>query len=59
MDEKMFEAVDKFLDEIVSKGKSDVVCPKCKTPLKIEYYSSSYVVSCQSENCLREGFRGL
>lgn len=55
----MLKAVDEFLDEIVNKGKSDVICPICKTPLKIEDFSSGYVVSCQSENCLREEFRGL
>lgn len=59
MDEKMFKAVDKFLDEIVNKGKSDVICPICKTPLKIDYCSTSFEVRCQTDNCLSETFRGL
>ena len=54
-----FNAVDKFLEEISSKGKSNVICPFCKTPLKIEGNSSGYTVRCQTEHCLCETFRGI
>jgi len=58
MNEK-FKAVDKFLEEILNNGKSKVVCPICKTPLKFEGDSSGYTVSCQTKNCLSETFRGI
>lgn len=54
-----FDVVDKFLTEYGKKGKSDVICPVCKTPLDIKYYGTSYKVVCQTENCLVEGFRGI
>lgn len=54
-----YKAVDKFLKDIYTKGKSDVVCPICKTPLKFEGDTSSYAVTCQIENCLSETFRGI
>ena len=35
MDDKGFKAVDLFLEEISEKGKSDTVCPYCKTKLEL------------------------
>lgn len=60
MDKKiMFQAVDKFLDELSKHGKSDVKCPFCGTPL--EYYgdSSAYEVKCHTPDCIKETFRGI
>lgn len=58
IDEK-YKAVDKFLEDIYTKGHSDVVCPICKTPLKLDGNTSGYIVACQTENCLSETFRGI
>lgn len=54
-----FRAVDMFLKDIYEKGNSEVVCPICKTPLKIDGDTSNYTVSCQTKNCLTETFRGI
>lgn len=54
-----FNAVDKFMSEIYEKGKSNVVCPVCQTPLEILKGSSCYTVKCQTPNCLIEVFRGI
>ena len=55
-----YEAIDKFLKELYEKGKSEVVCPFCHTPLKIEGdITASYEVKCQTEGCLKSTFRGI
>ena len=54
-----FEAVDKFLADIYEKGVSNVVCPICKTPLKFDGDTTHYTISCQTDNCLCETFRGI
>lgn len=54
-----FNVVDKFMSELFEKGKSDVICPICKTPLKIVGSMSCYTVKCQTEDCLSETFRGI
>ena len=59
IDEKGFNAVDIFLKEISEKGKSETVCPYCKTRLEILTNNTSYEVKCQTQNCLRETFRGI
>lgn len=59
MDEKGFNAVDVFLAEISEKGWSDTVCPYCKTKLELLTNNTSYEVKCQTQNCLKETFRGI
>ncbi|MCM1579582.1 MAG: hypothetical protein NC078_12375 [Ruminococcus sp.] len=59
MDEKGFAAVDRFLDEIFESGKSDTVCPYCKTKLQVSTHNTSYEVRCQTDKCLKETFRGI
>lgn len=59
MNDEIFKAVDKFLQERYEKGKSDVVCPICKTPLRFEGNDLAYAVLCQTPNCLNVGFRGI
>lgn len=54
-----FNVIDKFLKECFEKGNSDVICPVCKTRLKIDYNKSCYTVRCQTQNCLSETFRGI
>lgn len=58
--QKAFDAVDKFLDDLYKKGKSDVVCPFCKSELLIDGdIRTSYEVRCMTENCLKITFRGI
>lgn len=59
MDDIGFKAVDFFLTEISEKGKSDTVCPYCKTKLELLTNNTSYEVTCQTKNCLKETFRGI
>ena len=58
-DNEKYKAVDKFLEDIYTKGQSDVVCPICKTSLKLNGDTSGYIVTCQTEHCLCETFRGI
>lgn len=53
------ETFNKYLKDIHDKGKSDVVCPICKTPLKLEGDATSYSVVCQTKNCFEATFRGI
>lgn len=60
MDKKiMFQAVDKFLDELSQYGKSDVKCPFCGSPLEYNGDDSAYEVKCHTQNCTKETFRGI
>ncbi|WP_303835205.1 hypothetical protein [Ruminococcus flavefaciens] len=53
------EAIDLFLKELHKKGSSNVTCPICKTKLEFVENGSSYMVKCQTQNCLEEYFRGI
>lgn len=65
MDEKAqklkieMEAVDRFIDEYVKTGKSDVVCPFCGTALVYTEFGSSYEIACHTPGCLKSDFRGI
>lgn len=56
----IYNAVDKFLDELYKNGKSEVVCPVCKTKLELDGdIMASYSVRCKTEGCVEETFRGI
>lgn len=60
MDSKIkYDVVDRFLDEMSKYGKSEVVCPICKTKLSYRGNMNAYEVRCQTDNCLKEEFRGI
>lgn len=61
MDKKQgFDAVDKFLEDLYKNGKSEVVCPFCKSKLQIDGdIRTSYTVHCATDDCLSETFRGI
>lgn len=60
MDKKlMFKTVDQFLEDMHKHGTSNVTCPKCGKKLEIIGNTSAYVVKCQTDNCLKESFRGI
>lgn len=61
MDKKViYNAIDRFLSEVYKNGKSDVVCPVCKTRFEIDgNIRTSYSVKCQTDGCIEETFRGI
>lgn len=57
--QQMFKAVDQFLDDMQKHGTSKVMCPKCGKKLSLSGNTAAYVVKCQTDNCLKETFRGI
>jgi len=39
--------------------KTDKKCPVCGNDFEKVGNGTSYVIKCQTENCIKEGFRGL
>lgn len=54
-----FELIDKVLEDYFEKGKTDIKCPYCGNYMVKEVCGNSYRVTCRTEDCLSEEFRGV
>lgn len=56
---KDFKMIDSVLEDYRDKGKTDKVCIHCGKPMKYIEDGNSYEVRCETDNCVREIFRGI
>lgn len=59
MNEKELEALDKASLEFFRDGKTETLCPRCGKLIKVYVNGNSYTVTCGTNNCLKDGVRGI
>ena len=57
--ENDFKLIDTAIANYTKTGKTDCICPYCRTKIIVKEKSSSIEVTCETNDCLSEGFRGL
>ena len=54
-----YNLIDKAILNYMLSGKTDCICPYCGSKIMVREKSLSIEVACETDDCLKEAFRGL